>query len=94
MKGSYVANIVELQLDTTKEKNPKKYGKGRKKLWETKNQDLQKKRLNTSAASTKISVIAEPSIEICKSSLIEKLARAYQHLSDIEEVEGRDPEPM
>ena len=72
-------------METTKDKKPKKCGKGRQKLQERKNQGLQKERLYTSAASTTISAITEP--------IIEKLARAYQHLSDLEESKGVDPEP-
>ena len=49
--------------------------------------------MNTSAASTTIYAIAEPIIETRTASLIEKLARAYQHFSEIEEDEGGDPEP-
>ena len=93
LKGGDVANVVEPQMQTTKYKRPKKYGKGRKKLRKRKKQGLQRKRLNTSAASTVIDAIAEPSIETRKVSLKEKLARSYQHFSDTEEAEGEDPEP-
>ena len=77
LKGADVANVVDLQIETTKEKKPKKDGKGRQKLRERKKQGLQKKRLNTSAASTAIAPIAEPSIETRKASLTEKLAHTY-----------------
>ena len=66
---------------TTKYKRPKKDGKGRKKLRERKKQGLQNKRLNTSAASTTISAIAEPIIETRKASLTDKLAQDYHHFS-------------
>ena len=57
--------------------------KGQKKLQERKNQGLQKKLLNKSAASTTIYDIEEPIIETCRVGLTEKLARSYQHFSDI-----------
>ena len=66
LKGGNVSNVVDPQMETTNEKNPNKYRKGRKKLRKIKKQGLQKKRLNTSAASTTIDAIAEPGIETCK----------------------------
>ena len=56
-------------------------------------QGLQKNQLNTSAAYTTIYAIAEPIIETRKAILKEKLARAYQHFSDIEQYQGGDPKP-
>ena len=79
-------------MDKSKEKKPKNDKTGQWSLRERINQGLQKKQLNTSAASTIIYAIAEPSIETRKASLIEKLARAYQHFSEIEDAEGGDPE--
>ena len=70
-------------METTKQNKPKKDGKGWQKLQEIKNRGLQKKRLNTSAASTTIYDIEEPIIETCRVGLTEKLARSYQHFSDI-----------
>ena len=92
MKCGDVANVVDPQMETTKEKKPNKYGNGWQKLRERKTQVLHKKRLNTSAASTVIDAIAEPSIETRKASLTEKNSRAYQHFSEIEDAEGGDPE--
>ena len=85
MKVGDVANVVEPQVETKKENKPNKYAKGRQKLRERKKQGLQKNWFNNSAASTTISAIAELPIETHKSSLVEKLARAYQHFSEIEE---------
>ena len=93
LKVGDVANVVEPQVETKKENKPNKYGKGRQKLRERKKQGLQKNQLNTSAASAMIAAIAEPRIETRKAILTEKLARAYQHFSEIEEAEGGDPEP-
>ena len=94
LKGGDVANVLQPQMETTKEKNPKKDGKGWQKLGERKNQLIHKKRLNTYETSTTISDISEPSIETLKDILTEKLARAYQHFSEIEDSKGGDPEPM
>ena len=80
-------------METTKEKNPKKDVKIWKKVRERENQVLQMNHLNSSASSTTISVIEEPIIETRKAGLIEKLARAYQHFSEIEEAKGGDPKP-
>ena len=93
LKGGDVANIVEPQMEKTKENNPKRDWKVRKNLRERKKKGLQKMRLNTSTASTMLAAIEEPIIETRKASLAEKLDRDYQHFSDIEEAEGGDPEP-
>ena len=85
MKGGDVTNVVEPQMDTTKEKKANKYGKDKKKLQERKKQGPQNKQLNTSSASTTIAAILEPSIDTRKTSFTEKLARSYQNFSDIEE---------
>ena len=93
LKGGDVANVEDPQMETTRDENPKKDGKDWQNLREIQNQSLQKKQLNTSAASTMIAAIMEPSIETPKASLIGKIARAYHKFSEIEEAEGGDPEP-
>lgn len=79
--------------DTVDDKNGQKISKGKQKLLERKKEKMRKAARSKVDGSNAVSNLKSKQIEHQKIKLSEKLGKAYQKLTEIEEEEGGDPEP-